>query len=613
MSSPWTALPQELVRKVFSELAATRDILKLQCICKAWRSAAQEKLYTSIRITLTGARREQRLVQALFTPGSKARYYVKSLFILTFGNDENLNLIPARILYQTIHQLREAQHLQKLQWITTPWPGAYLDDNHDGNFDDYLNDYGELMLLLKNSATQFTIYSNTNTAITEHDSIIEAFPLAKQLKMFVCMEQILIRTSVYLTLTQLGELLDMCPSTKVRVVELSSHYVQTGHQGRLLSTVSQEVNTVHPQRALTSVKELKLEQRALPTDQDLQWIMEKFPALHRLVARLVVRLDIYRYGNDIVANAHERRIVYSADTAIAFVKYLWRIPHSDFEGFKTTPETMSKIISRISQCNQANSLSLASTYKDERELPTLTATRNTPDKGEATKSIELRIPLHLESLFQYALQAFSSHTNFALRLRGSVISDMNNERAVDLPLNDRTQLESKTLVSSLEYAINNYSGLKTLALCNAVFPPTYFDTAFKKRLQLDELSIRGCSMNAETWDILSKRLEHVTSFKVELRGWDYKNPFDEEDLYMPHTTFGDIYLYEYHGEFVKICTNAATVYVDLYGIEPDKLLLTEQQYNDIQLESDFPYEYCQKITCKEWSSVSNKYVTIHNN
>ncbi|KAL9538016.1 hypothetical protein MBANPS3_011265 [Mucor bainieri] len=64
MSPPWTTLPQELVRKVFSEID-DEDILNLQHVCQAWIPATLEKLYTSITIYENVDNRKQGLLQAL--------------------------------------------------------------------------------------------------------------------------------------------------------------------------------------------------------------------------------------------------------------------------------------------------------------------------------------------------------------------------------------------------------------------------------------------------------------------------------------------------------------------------------------------------------------------
>ncbi|KAL9546333.1 hypothetical protein MBANPS3_006720 [Mucor bainieri] len=600
MSSPWITLPQELVKKVFSKVDDKQDILELQHICLAWRPSALEKLYASITIPGDGGDKEQHLVQTLKNPSSETIHYVKKITVSPVNHDKaicnlcpNITgidiLTPTRQFYQHLCQLRQAQRLQKLQSVSRPWK-------------DGVDDYGKLMLLIKNSATEISICSSTNAAISESNPITEAFTLAKHLKDFVCLEKIVVTTSVYLTLTQLGELLDMCPSTKIKVVEFTPQQIGIKHQSRLLSAASQ----IHaqPQRVLSSVKELILLQRTLPVDQDLQCIMKKFPALQKMVVQL--GLSRFRDFSD------SERSIQSADTAIAFVKYLWRIPYFDFQGFKTDPETMSRIISQTSKYDQVNRVCLTSTHRDELNLTTLGALRWKSSGEETTKSVDLRIPPDLESLYLHATQAFSPHVN-SLHLQGSAI--MGHERGtIDLPVNDRTKVESKTLVSSLEYAINNYPGLKTLVLCGAAFPPTYFDAAFKRRLRLDFLVVKECSMNAETWDILSKRLEHVTSFKIDLYNWNRNNPL-EEDVYMPHTTLGDIFLFDYLFRFVKICTSTSTTYIDFK--EEDSMdkpeRLTEQQYSTIRLRSATPNEYCQTIICKGWSSVSNDYATIHNN
>ncbi|KAL9550089.1 hypothetical protein MBANPS3_004900 [Mucor bainieri] len=631
MSPPWTTLPQELVRKVFSE-TDHRNILELQHVCQAWRPAAQERLYTFITITASGeSRREQRLVQSLSSSGSKARNFVKNIRILPLVHNKSLNLTSlevicslcpnvtsikftpsSRQIYQIIYQLCEAQHLQKLQCITAPWKGIAFDYNLGGDFEGYLHDYCKLMLLLKNSATEITICSKASAAISEHSSIMEAFPLAKHLKTFVCLEKIVIIPSAYLTLTQFGELLDMCSSTKVRAVKLIPR-----SKRRLLSTASQV--HVQPQKTFSSVKELTLDEMVLLTDQDLQWIMEKFPALHHLF----VRLAIPKYG---AYSDDNQRSIQSADTAIAFVKYLWRIPHFDFEGFKTTSEIMSKVISQISKCDyQVNTIDLQSTNRDELlDLPTLAAT----SKTSLTNTIQLRIPPHMKSLFKHATQAFSSQAN-ALYLQGSTVA---SRRTINLPLDTRTKAESKALVRSLEYAIDNYTRLKSVSLDMVTLPSRYFNsTTFNRRWRLDKLHMMRCSKNAGIWNILSKRLEHVENFEAD---WYHCNTlFEAGDLYMPHTTFQDICLKGYPFRFVKVCTDATTMYIDFEGSQSDEdqsfedlpyedqpyedLLyedqpyealsyedlsdedqitqLTEQEYNAIRLRSATPNEYCQRI------------------
>ncbi|KAL9558141.1 hypothetical protein MBANPS3_001047 [Mucor bainieri] len=570
MSPPWTTLPQELLRKVFSEIDG-KDILNLQHVCQAWRPAAQEKLYSSIRITGNGSSREQHLAQTLCTPGNKAINYVKKITISPLDHNKSLNCMS--LFYQLLYRLRETQHLQKLQVITAPCT-------------EVIDDYCELMLLLKNSATDISICSSTNPAISEHNSIIEAFPLAKHLKEFVSLERIVITTSVYLTLTQLGELLDMCPSTKVRAVELHPQQIGRKHQSRLLSAASQ-VN-VQPQRELVATEKFAITQKTLLGDQDLQYIMKKFPALHVLF--LVSKPGAH--SND------EQGSIQSADIAIAFVKYLWRIPSFDFESLRTTPEIMSKIIAQTLKCGPVNSMRLRSSRR--QKLPIFSATKYEYDEEDTMKLIKIGIPTHLESLYQHAIQAFSSHVK-DLHLQGS---SWDYERAVYFPLDDKTEAESKTLVSSLEYAINNYPGLKTLQLRHTVFFPTHFNTAFKRKSRLDNLVIIGCLMEAETWDMLSKRLKRVTRFMIDLYNWDLINPL-EEDVYMPHTTFRDIKLYKYPFRFAKICTNTTTMYIDFKGEyhmdEPERL--TEQQYNDIRLNSDTPNEYCQKIICRDCRKV----------
>ncbi|KAL9539771.1 hypothetical protein MBANPS3_010077 [Mucor bainieri] len=599
MSPPWTTLPQELVKKVFSEVD-DKDTLELQCICKAWRSAAQEKLYTSITVPGDGGDKEQHLVQILCTPGNKARHYVKNIYIspLNYYNSSlncmslvaicslcpNITMIntkrPTAKFYQLLCQLRKAQHLQKLQRISEPYMGA-------------TEDYIKIMLLLKNSATAITICNNINIDISKSNPIMEAIPLAKHLKEFVYLEE-------------LSELLDMCSSTKIRMVRLQPVDMKRAHPGRRLLTASQA--NVQPPRALHSVKELSISQAALPGDEDLQCIMKKFPALHRLSVDAGFPME-----SDLSDNEEQGRIIQSEDTAIAFVKYLWRIPYVNFEQLKTTPEIMSKIISQISKCNQVNSINLESTYGYELDLPILGAAKWKDNKEETAKSIELCIPPRLESLYQHATQAFSSQAN-TLHLNGSA-SWADLESAVVFPLDDRTKADSKALVSSLEYVINNYTGLKTLCLFSAILPPTYFNAAFKRRLRLDELMIRVCSMNAETWNMLSERLEYVASFKIQMPGWNGGYSL-QENLYIPHTTLGNISLFEYYFRFVKISTDITTAYIDfkeeLSGDEPERL--TEQQYNEIRLGLEVPDEYCLKLVCKEWSSVSNPYdVSFHNN
>ncbi|KAF1805196.1 hypothetical protein V8B55DRAFT_1493690 [Mucor lusitanicus] len=609
MPSSWANLPNEILKQVFSYIDGCH--LRLHYVCRAWRPTAQERLYSDIHVLANGHVREQLLARTLGDLNCQARHYVKNLTIDKYGEtiDKNYALLtsicsicpnitsisigaPSQQFYQLIYRLRESDHLQKIQRITEPWPK------------EYIADYCKAILLMKFSATEIFIYSDpTITSVPESSLVLEAFPVAKHLEEFPCLEKVVITTSAYMALPQFDKILDMCPKNKLKVVHLKLQNVEVDQQRRH-SSAAKQINA-KPQRVLSSVKELELENDALLTDQDLMYIMEKFPSLESLKATLY---ESGYFSDD--ENYSFIRSIQSMDTALRFIRYLWRIPCCDFGGFRIAPETMVEAILQTSKRVSINSMEIKSTHPHEPQFTSLGVVKWTTERQKMRRAC-FCIPPHMEALYQQALETFSSQVE-ELYLTGSAEY---SDRGVNMDDLDEEEIaESRAIVSALEYALSNFSSLKELHLSAATLPTELFNNESTKKLRLDSLRIAYCSMDISTMNALSEILEYVEDLILERNSREYQWCFAEE-MYMPQTAFGTIVLiheYEFH-YIVKMSTNARTVYIDFkhgdFMDEPERL--TEEQYNSLkgQLDSDV---YCTEINCAKWSTIDFSGIVFNN-
>ncbi|KAL9545839.1 hypothetical protein MBANPS3_006950 [Mucor bainieri] len=590
MSSSWANLPNELLKEVFSYIGSS-DLLNAEGVCRRWKPVAQEFLYSDIDICANGASSEQLLVQTLSDFNCEAQHYVKRLTIdrynyvsgKNFTSLANIcsmcpNIIsisirePSKQFYHLLGQLLKSGYLQKIQNI--PEPSSL----------DCITEYSDAILLMKTSATEINIFSDPAIAIPDHGSILDAFPVAQHLNDFCCLEKVVISTS----------------ANDLKAVHVVLRDLGTGQPRRRLTSTKQ-ASLKPPGRMLSAVKELLLMTDVLLTDQDLKYIMEKFPALENLETCFG---SYTSFSND--RDYTFISSIQSTDTVLKFVQYLWRIPCCYSRWFRIAPEVMFKAISQTAKCRQINSLSIESVYQQESQFTSFGVIGRS-SKQTVNKCICLCIPPGMEALYQHALEAFSSQVE-DLDLIGSTQYD--EQDVYIAQLGEEETADDETVISSLEFALTNYNNLKRLRLSWATLPWKFSNKHDEstKKLRLDNLTIETCSLKMEAFSVLSERLEYVEELWLERNIWESEFGYLEE-IYMPQTAFGKIFVSQEHNFHYrcKISTKTTITYIDfqhgeMFGEEPERL--TKEQYEMWRHRHYNETEYFIEIDCAAWSTIS---------
>lgn len=497
---------------VFSELQTKRTLLQLQLTCKAWRQVAEEFLYKEITFNLgSTGEKDEHLVATLELPNTQYKFFVKTLQLQRPFHIEpvkNYTVLLMKVLiacpnlvcvsngdmalpwsdfYQTITTLRRAGYLQKAGDI-----GGYLP------YKNTLENYNNAVIEFASSLQKLTLPEPDDDIATLASDLkaIDAYALGSQLKLFRCLKELSVDLIVDSDLRRMDSLLDEAPNSlaylSVNVNDAETRYDRM-----------EKFDPPRDGRRFAQLDTLRLSGMSAFTDQDMLYLMHKFPNVKHL------NVDLYY---TIVPNLQVEKLQ-SANVVCKFMTYLMQQkPFCKMEHLITTSQIMHEIITQLSEHSAVKKMRVFSFPATITTHPDICFMGTLDPKDGYEIWLEVNMPSFdiIDVLYQHTMGAFFQsleHLIFAGE------SDVQEEEDQDWEDFSGTQHTHNMFKDHIGYILSNYLALKTLTLDNMILTPLSSTKPISTR-ELEKLEIVSCCLQPEVLTQLSQRLEYVETMCI---------------------------------------------------------------------------------------------------
>ncbi|KAK4510905.1 uncharacterized protein ATC70_000014 [Mucor velutinosus] len=430
------------------------------------------------------------------------------------------------------------------------------------------------MMAFKDTLVDILVNRDQSIDLPQTGPIKDAFKIAAHLGEFKCLKRLHIDFAKDVALHKVDELLALCPSASTLEDVKITMAIKTEEE-----TFDDDYVDVHGIRRLPSVNKLTLINREHLSNQDMVYIMHKFPGLTHLHSTTEGHyLEEPEVG------------CYTSEVVQQFSRYISNLDRCHISLFKAAPALILDAIRQLSKGFKVDDLLVyASDETDDEKCAYLNILEPT-QMQHMSHTVYLILPtLHIDPLNQTALEAFAPQVK-KLQLYGTLNPKRTRTNAT--PFSNVQMTTNKILSESAEYILSNFSRLRKLCLYNLIISTKSFTgTIPAARLQLEDVYIYQCALNSKTLRQFSRYLDFVKRFRLEdVSFWirDDLSIVDNQKNYeidMPYTAFGTIFMpgdNRADSILVKICTDTTTNHFLHGSHHDDSYELTEQGYNEIE-------------------------------
>ncbi|CAO0802024.1 unnamed protein product [Mucor circinelloides] len=599
-STLWVQLPYEIQTRIFRHLDHDA-LIELQKACRYWKLAAIELLYNEITIHTDGKRRrENKLIQVLGHSDNLAKYFVKKVIVDEHWRDTktsrdysilsalgslcpNLMIVesnrPTRQFYRELLELRLAGHLEKVEYISDP---RYSQTKN----------YYKTMMLFKDTLAEILVNRDLSIDLPETGSIKAAFKIANHLGQFKCLKRLHIDLAKDVGLHKVEELLALC-SGKLETLTVTMAIRQEEE------TFGDDCIDIQSLHRLPSVKKLTVINRERLSNQDMVYIMHKFPEL--------------KYLHSFSEGPYSKQPdvgFYSPDIVQQFFRYISHLYRCHLSAFRATPILVLDAISQLSRGFKVDDLLVnACDEADDEKFAYLTILEPTRTQ-KLYHTVHVILPtLHINPLYQTTLEAFAQQIT-KLRLYGT----MDSNAAL---FSDTQIVTNRALSESIKFILSSFTRLRKLHLYNLIIstrPPSTIPTA---KLHIDDLYIYQCALIPHALKQMSQYLNCVDRFYLGKTSFWISNGMAlvdgqrHYDIDMPHTAFGSIDLCDNNIAklvLVKICTETTVHFFHLDNINATYRGLTQEEYDQIKTSNNTIQRI--NIACRKYTVVDFGYCRL---
>ncbi|KAF1804531.1 hypothetical protein FB192DRAFT_1048091 [Mucor lusitanicus] len=394
--------------------------------------------------------------------------------------------------------------------------------------------------------------------------------MAQHLKEFPQLEHLDIQLCNNVDLHRIDDLLEICPGSLKKISVLF----------RTIFEETPSVKQFDPKSStrLHNIKLFELENNGPLNDEDLIYMMHRFPALQKI--------SIYREEEN-CSTPTAKLGPQSADVICKFLQYLGNIPEVMLHDLKVAPDVMCTVIIKLSKYWRVNELETCGLpeWRDDSFAYFLADKKPNPSTSFA---IKLELPsFGINPLYHVALKALSGQLT-KLGVRGTLDEDQ-------LLLEDHSVTEmakSDIYNELLGRILDSTTRIKDIQLQALLINklPASMATSVEK-MQLNSLEINNCVFFPQMLNQLSQRLSFVKRFTFNNIATVSGNPSSgeckqETNIHMPYTAFDKICA-NYTG-FVILLTLSTDTMTRYYACTGPELLeqVSKEEYSQMKNTTD---------------------------
>ncbi|GAN05035.1 hypothetical protein MAM1_0080d04504 [Mucor ambiguus] len=468
---------------------------------------------------------------------------------------------PTREFYKELLNLRQEGHLSRVEHISEP--------NHS-----HTRNYYKTTMAFKDTLVELLVSRDLNIDIRQTGSIKAAFKIAEYLGEFKCLKRLHFDLAQDVALHRIEDLLSLCSNTSMLEAVKVTMAIKKEEE-----TFDSDCTDVHGLSRLPSVKKFTLINREHLSNQDMVYIMHKFPGLKHL-----------HFTTEGHYSEESENECYTTEVVQQFSRYMSQLDRCHLSLFKAAPALILDAITQLSRGFKVDDLLVhASELVDDEKCGYLNILEPT-QMQRMSHTIHLILPtLHVGPLYQTALEAFAPQIK-KLQIYGTM--NPKGTRTNTSSISNVQIATNRILSESVSFVSSNFTRLRKLYLYNLIISTRSSTEMMRNtRLHLDDLYIYQCALNPQTLHRFSHCLDYVRRFRLEdVAFWirDDLTMVDDQkscEIDMPYTAFDTIFLPDDHPAdviLVKVWTDTTTKHFLHRRNHDGGNEVAEQDYNEIK-------------------------------